>query len=232
MVLKLVLFDIGGTLIDYPIPLESAGEIFKKYKDEVGLPAKVIDDWIEGYLSGRKQGFKTLKETTFLSTLSDSALKNNFIITERDMMNILEFLYGKAFADVASLIDGAMDLLSYIKKRGLYIGMISNTAWPGYLHEADLRRFGILNFFDSRIWTSEEGIRKPHKGLFLKALSGFGVDNKEAIYIGDTFGRDVVGPNSIGVRSIWISDQVAHLVFNGWQAKDLFEVKDILSKIP
>jgi HAD superfamily hydrolase (TIGR01549 family) len=231
MSLKLVLWDMGGTLIDYPVSLEKAGEIFEKYKEVFGLSSEFMKDWVGFYLAERKSGLKTTKEATFLSTLVSAMSKNNLAMSGMAAMDILEFLYKKAFGEVASLINGSREVLSAIRDRKIPMGLISNTAWPGSFHETDLRRFGIFDYLDLRIWSSEEGIRKPHICLFIKALRHFGFEAKDAVYIGDTFSRDVVGANSIGIPAILISDKPVPQAFNGWIAKDLFEVKDILSRM-
>lgn len=228
MPLKLVLWDMGGTLIDYPVSLEKAGKVFEKYKKELGLPSEFIDDWVSFYLADRNSGLKTMKEATFLSALASAMTKNNLAMSGMAAMDRLEFLYKKVFGETASLIKGAKETLSYLHDRKIPMGLISNTAWPGRFHEADLKRFGILDYFEHRIWSSEEGIRKPHICLFLKALRHFGIEAKDAVYIGDTYGRDVTGPNNIGIPAILIADRPTIQAFNGFIAKDLFQVIDIL----
>jgi HAD superfamily hydrolase (TIGR01549 family) len=231
MPLKLVLWDMGGTLIDYPVSLEKAGEVFEMHKEEIGLSSEFMKDWVGFYLAERKSGLKTTKEATFLSALASAMSKNNLAMSGMAAMDTLEFLYKKVFGEVAALIKGSKEVLSAVYDRKIPMGLISNTAWPGRFHEADLKRFGIFDYFDLRVWSSEEGIRKPHISLFLMALGHFGVSQSEAIYIGDTFSRDVVGPNNIGIPAILISNKPTPQAFNGWIAKDLFEVKEILSKM-
>jgi len=231
MTLKAAIFDIGGTLIKYPVPLTEMGKVFEEYCADVGLSLEEASDWFENYKSAREFGLKTLCEATFMDALRKTSDKYDLRLSRWEIINILRFMYDKAFKDKAELIPGAKELLVYIKGRGLVTGLISNTAWPGSFHEEDLRRFGILHYFDSRIWTSEDGLRKPHKALFLKILRQLGVNYSEAVYTGDTFSRDVEGPNGIGIPAIWITDEQPKDIFAGWRAKDLLEVKEIIQKL-
>lgn len=236
MCLKVVLFDMGGTLIRYPVLLTDAVNAFEHHREQFGLSMKVIEDWVANYQEDRATGLRTLKEATFLGALRRSLEKNDpgFLLkrdAERNLLDILEVVYKETFKDTASLIPGAKELLEYVKSRNLQIGLISNTAWPGKFHEGDLKRFAIHSYFNQFIWSSEEGVRKPYKSLFLKPLGHFGVNSPNVVYIGDTFNRDVLGPNGIGMRAIWISSSNAPMPFYGWQAKDLAEVKDILAGI-
>ncbi|MDO8493402.1 MAG: HAD family hydrolase [bacterium] len=231
MALRAVILDMGGTLIDYPVSLPQAGAFFETHLDKTGLSLEALRDMVNHYAISRKRGLDTLKEATFVDALRHSADINDLKLARWERMEILNRLFEIAFRNVSSLIPGAKELLSYVKSRGIPIGLISNTAWPGKFHEQDLRRFGILDYFDIKIWSSDEGIRKPHKALFLKALGSLGADSLEAVYIGDTYSRDVEGPNSVGIPAIWITNEQPKDIFVGWRAKDLFEVKDILSKI-
>ncbi len=229
--LKLVIFDLGSTLINYPMSLETAAKNFYRYETEIDLPPKVIKDWYQIYMAERKSGFQSLREATFLSALHGSLAKNDYILAERRSTKILWQLYQGFFRNMATVIDGAEKILKYARRRGLKIGLISNTAWPGIFHEKDMQNFGLLSYFDSICWSFEEKIRKPHSRLFQKQLETHHVSASEAVYIGDSFSRDVVGANGAGIKAIWVSMEMATASFDGWHARDLVEARAILKKI-
>ncbi len=230
MALKAVVFDLGGTLINYPAVTEF-GNVFLQYSAQIGLSPELIQEWFDEYMKDRAWGLKSLKEATFLDTLNKVANRNDLRLSHWEIMNKLKFLYLNGQTSQASLIEGARELLNWVKGEGLHIGLISNTAWPGRLCENDLKHFGISNDFEHKLWSSDEGIRKPHKSLFLKPLAHFGIDSHQAVYIGDTYERDVEGANSIGMPAIWIKGDRPAREFNGFCAQDLYEVKQILMKM-
>lgn len=232
MALKAVILDLGKTLVNDPIPLTDMGPIFERYAKDVNLSSELAREWFEIYAESRKLSMRSLKEATFLAALEQVSERHELRMSGAEKAKVLRFMYEKSHGSGYSLLPGAKELLAYIKARGLRLGLISNTAWPGRLHEEDMKRLGIFPPFDSLIWSSEERIRKPHIVLFLKSLRELGVSENEAGFGGDNFSGDVAGANNAGIPAIWISDKEPPYSFYGWQVKDLFEMMNLLSKTP
>ena len=97
------------------------------------------------------------------------------------------------------LIDGAHELLLYIKKKNkLYL--ITN----GFrnVQSNKLKNSGIDNFFLS-IYDSESiGVKKPNPLIFNHALDDSGCIAKESVMIGDSFEADIQGSLSVGMNAI------------------------------
>lgn len=66
---------------------------------------------------------------------------------------------------------------------------------------------GIASLFDSAtvIISEEIGYEKPAEEIYQKALSVFGISAENAIFVGDSWVNDVVGPGNIGISSIWFN---------------------------
>lgn len=229
MPLKAVICDLGRTLVTDPIPQLEMNKVFERYYGDVGLSLEEVMDWFRIYLNDHKSGLQTLKEATFLGALKQMSYEHELRLANWEMMRILKVMYDRSHGDAYCLLDGAKELLAHIKGRDLLLGVVSNTAWPGIFCLDDLQRLGILDLLNSLIWSSEEGIRKHHPKLFIKSLAGLGVTKDEAVFLGDSFDRDVEGANNVGLKAIWISNKPAPKSFNGWQVKDLFEARDLLS---
>ncbi|MGH8888234.1 MAG: HAD family hydrolase, partial [Acidothermaceae bacterium] len=73
-----------------------------------------------------------------------------------------------------------------------------------HIQRAKLRALGLADSFDAVIFSDELGrqYRKPHPAPFLRALDLFGVDAAEAVHVGDRPTKDVVGPESVGMRAV------------------------------
>jgi putative hydrolase of the HAD superfamily len=48
------------------------------------------------------------------------------------------------------------------------------------------------------------GARKPHPRIFDDTLAKVGVAADAAVFVGDTWGPDVVGPMSMGMRAVYL----------------------------
>jgi len=71
----------------------------------------------------------------------------------------------------------AAPTLAALRRRGLRIGLLSNTHWPRSFHEHFLERDGLASLIDARLYTSEMAVQKPHPEAFAAALRAVGVDD-------------------------------------------------------
>lgn len=96
-------------------------------------------------------------------------------------------------------------LIADLRGKGLLTGVLSSTAWPAAWHEELLRRDGVLDLFDARVWSSDLEYTKPHKDAFLAAMAAVGVDDPaDCVYVGDRLYDDVLGAKGVGMRAVLI----------------------------
>lgn len=227
MRLEAVLFDIGGTLIDYP-SLESLRETCETHWKEIGVDRKVLIRMYEIYMNEREAGLSSLKEAVIFPALASALQEFGLSVSTKKRDEIIQKLFHFHLSKNASLYSGASELLQDLKALRLSIGLISNTPFVGKLHEQDLERFGILSYFGIRIWSSEFGKRKPHPDIFKEAIKRLRIKPKKAVYIGDQISRDVEGPTNIGMPAIWINRRGEQNDFSGLQVDNLEEVMEML----
>jgi len=55
--------------------------------------------------------------------------------------------------------------------------VLSSTSVPAAWHEDVLRRDGVLELFDARVWSSDLEYTKPHRTAFLAAMAAVGVED-------------------------------------------------------
>ena len=97
------------------------------------------------------------------------------------------------------------DLLSYLRDRGIRIGVLSNTMWPRSWHEDVFRRDGVLELIDGAVYTSEIEWTKPHPEAFRAAMTAIGVtDPAGCVFVGDRPFDDVHGAKSAGMRAVLV----------------------------
>lgn len=92
-------------------------------------------------------------------------------------------------------------VLDELRRRGLRIVICSNWDWD--LREA-VAESGLTDHVDAMVSSAWVGARKPHPRIFDAALAEAGVDSAEAIFVGDTWGPDVVGPLAAGMRPVYL----------------------------
>ncbi len=96
----------------------------------------------------------------------------------------------------ASIHDGAIDLLDFLKQRGLATALVTNnnrtnTEWL-------LDRFGLT--FDV-VMTRDSGLWKPSGAPLTEAASRLGVPPKECLGVGDSH-YDILAARAAGLRAV------------------------------
>lgn len=99
--------------------------------------------------------------------------------------------------------DDAASTLHALRERGLRIGLISNTMWPGDLHRQEMARLGILSYFDDTLFSADLGLWKPQPALYRLALERLGVPAEQAFFVGDTPEHDLVGAQTVGMKTVY-----------------------------
>ena len=80
----------------------------------------------------------------------------------------------------------AADTLRALRRRGLRIGLLSNTHWRRSFHEQFLARDGLSEPIDARLYTSELQVMKPHPEAFRSVLDAPDVSEaSRAVFVGD-----------------------------------------------
>ena len=94
----------------------------------------------------------------------------------------------------------AVQVIGDLKGAGLRVGVISNTE-DGRLREL-LEMMEIASHLDLLVDSHVVGLRKPDAVIFHYALEQLDVAPNEAVYVGDSYGHDVVGAQQAGLRAI------------------------------
>ncbi len=101
-------------------------------------------------------------------------------------------------------LEGANATLRAIRERGLSVGLLSNTIWPGSYHRRDLDRFDLTRYLDHLIFSADAEAWKPNADVFQLALDGLHLQPDEAVFVGDSLYFDVWGAQQAGLRGVWI----------------------------
>jgi len=99
----------------------------------------------------------------------------------------------------------AVEVLLELRRRGIKIGVLSNTMWPRAHHERIFTRDGLIDLIDGAVYSSEIPWTKPHPQAFRAAMTAVGVARpQDCVYVGDRPFDDVYGAHQVGLRTVLI----------------------------
>jgi putative hydrolase of the HAD superfamily len=104
--------------------------------------------------------------------------------------------------DALVLFPGAVELLDELVSAGFRLGVITNG--EAALQRAKLERFNLVGYFTYVGIEGEIGVGKPEAEAYRRALHSLGCGPGDAWMIGDNLEWDVVGPQRLGLRTVWI----------------------------
>ncbi|MBM3672119.1 MAG: HAD family hydrolase [Actinobacteria bacterium] len=97
--------------------------------------------------------------------------------------------------------DEVPEVLAKLRGCGLQLAICSNWDWD--LAEA-VEEAGLTDAFDVIVSSAWAGARKPHPRIFEHTLAKIGVLPGEVVFVGDTWGPDVIGPRAYGMRPVYL----------------------------
>ncbi|MHA1506083.1 MAG: HAD family hydrolase [Candidatus Asgardarchaeia archaeon] len=205
--IKAVFFDFFRTIFDYSRDYERLSTIFRKIFLKYGITpkGKIKDDDLREIIDSVFRKAREIEESSIEQLPYHKMIKGAFKevfgleLNDSDVYAIIDVTskYSK-FHPITDL----KNMLQRIKDRGIYVGLISNTAvdWPIKV----LKRYKIFHLFDVVLLSSEFGVRKPHPKIFFAALNKLGVSPEESIFVGDSIENDIVGANKVGMWTVWL----------------------------
>ncbi len=204
--LKGIFFDAGDTLFEAKEPI---GFYYSQIAERYGVQIKV-----ETLDQRFKNAFKKAPPLAFPAADKETLPRLEYewwhtlvreVFLEIDFPRFdafFETLYG-FFASEAPwrCFPETPSVLASLKKSGFTLGIISN--FDSRLIPI-CRHLGIYDFFDSIVFSSQSPVAKPQAEIFETSLKILRLLPSEALYVGDQYQNDVVGPESVGMRALLI----------------------------
>ena len=243
--IRVVMFDLGDTLADLgegrgdyeERVLARAGRIYDLL-DAAGLdlPGRGVfsSDLASGTEMRYQQALALHKGIDIYQVLRD-LYREMGLAVEPALLDETAEMYCRGGSHATPLRLGARDLLERLQTQGYRLGVISNTIQPGRFLDEGLAQRGILDFFEARIYSSDQGVAKPHPQIFQSALSAFGVRPAQAVYVGDRLEADIIGAHGVGMRAVLV--RVPHRPENHFDVQPdaridtLIELLDVLPSL-
>jgi FMN phosphatase YigB (HAD superfamily) len=128
-----------------------------------------------------------------------------FFRTPPDEGLIQRFLRYLSPMNTMEIPTDVLRVLLALKQRGLTVSLISNMMMPGWLLQERLSGLGVLACFRTITVSSEVGLLKPNRGVFLHTLQQDHLQANEVIFVGDTYKQDIVGARGVGMKTAWLN---------------------------
>jgi putative hydrolase of the HAD superfamily len=214
LTVETVIFDLGGTLIEYAGEYEHWPELetpgFAAAYNVLSQNGQALPP----FAAFQQAGFSHLPRMWQAATRREANLQVHALIGEAladlgvnsfangDLLTAAQ-AYGRAIQQQAWLIEGALAAVRAVKAAGYKVGLVSNTMFPGEMHREDMAHFGLLDHFDATLFSADVNKWKPNADPFWHVLDVLGMAAETAVYVGDDPASDMVGGRAAGLRTIY-----------------------------
>jgi HAD superfamily hydrolase (TIGR01549 family) len=175
------------------------------------------------YLQEKPARFHTIKELLAVSVKKASEKFNL-----PDISDEVEEVYRNNHLINSILYEDALPAIEKLKKEGIKLILLSD-ADADVLTE-QLRRFGILEYFDGVIISSHIGAYKPSDATVKEALKYCDEPLSGILFVGDNVG-DMKTAEKMKVKSVLIRRNGRFSVDADYKITNLNQIFDIISKV-
>lgn len=190
-ILKLVIFDISGTLIDHGslVTVNTFKKVFKKFKIHI-KPELIIKDM---GIDKNTHIKKILNEKQIISQLDKLKIKKSTIY--RKMCDKFNRILIKEVKNKFDYIDGFDELINFLRNKKIKIAL--TTGYPRNILDYIIKRFKKKKFYpDYSVSASDVKRGRPHKDMVIKILKTLNIKKENAIKIDDSFSGILEGKNA------------------------------------
>jgi len=208
---KAVLFDFGGTLMEY-----RREEVMRALLKEQGIES-TSSEVLGAYETVEPAWNRLFSELTDSKRFTDALLRNldRMIIKHLGVEGDLDQLAGYVQENwdrmdrqlpktlVRKPYQDAAPCLEALAGMGLQRGIVSNIQSEERLRQ-ELQNIDLLHFFPVLVASGSVGIDKPSRGIFELAANQVGVEPGRTMFVGDDLERDYYGSRAAGMNPVLI----------------------------
>lgn len=184
MNIRAIIFDLGGVLIDWN-PSYVFDHMFESEEQKAHFFENICtSEWNEKQDAGRP-----LKEAT-----------ETLVAQHPEWKQYIEAYYGRWEEMLGGPIHETVDIFRKLREKGNY-KLYALTNWSAELFPIALERYEFLHWFDGRVVSGEEKMRKPFREFYQLILDRFELTPQETLFIDDNL-RNVQAAEELGIKTI------------------------------
>ncbi|WP_297548977.1 HAD-IA family hydrolase [Thermococcus sp.] len=207
MDIRAVVFDLDGTLVGAEKPFSEVKRELRGRLVSLGIPAEEI-----GELTPMYEGLMELSRKTGRPF--------------EELYSILVELEGERMKD-SFLFDGAIELLDYLKGRGIKLALMTRSSRKATL--IALESHNLSSYFDVILTRDDVPVEelKPNPGQLKKILETLNVPPEKTLVVGD-HGYDVIPARELGSLSVLVMGHEHGRMSFQVKAESHFEVTNLI----
>lgn len=182
--IEAVIFDLGGVLIDWN-PSYVFDKMFENEEKKKHFFENICTpDWNEKQDAGR-----TIKEAN-----------EELLAKHPEWKEYIEAYYGRWEEMLGGPIHETVEIFKQLKESGKY-KLYALTNWSAETFPVALELYEFLHWFDGRVVSGEEKMRKPFPEFYQLILDRFHLTPEHTLFIDDNL-RNIKAAEEIGLRTI------------------------------
>lgn len=239
MTYKLVIFDMGNTLLDFHSGMHTDEEkdvmgtafmskyLMDKHKISISsdtIKSELIDKWYADFYKREELVELDINKyiTVFLGGIGFASLD----INSKAFMTA----FYKAYIDEVVVNIGALEALAKLDGK-IKIGVISNCILFDQIYEEIFEQKGLAAHINKFIFSYSRQIRKPDKRLFDEMMVYFNVVAEEVVMIGDSYKSDLKPAKELGMKTILYCKEKGYNANVDFVITNLIEAPGIINKL-
>jgi putative hydrolase of the HAD superfamily len=197
-----VLLDFYGTLAHAKAWGPTRQEVLAKRGFDV--PDEVVANWRDDAVDGNEHVEHSVDADTYRAW--ERARMRSFVeacgVGPDDADLLVEEMYTATKSFDLLAYPEVPAVLEELRARDVILAVCSN--WDWHLEER-MAETGLDHLVDVMVTSAQAGARKPHPRIFEHTLERCGVsDPTDVVFVGDSWGPDVEGPLSMGMRPVHV----------------------------
>ena len=184
MIVKAIIYDLGAVLIDW-----NPEYLFKKIIHDEEKRKFFFENICTAEWNEEQDGGRSIQEATELLSNQHPEWKDQ-----------IEAYYGRWEEMLGGPIHDSVNVFKELKEKDQY-KFYALTNWSAELFPIALERYDFLHWFDGRVVSGEEKMRKPFPEFYQLLLDRYELDAAETLFIDDNL-RNIKAAEKLGIPSI------------------------------
>lgn len=182
--IKAIIWDLGNVFVDWNPNHLFEQLIEDKDRRQYFFQNICTMDWNEN----QDAGYPIQKATEEL------------VAKHPEWKDYIEAYYGRWEEMLGGPIPGTVEIFKQLKEKG-HLKHYALTNWSHELFPIALRLYDFLHWFDGRVVSGEERMRKPQPEFYKLLLERYGLQPGDVVFIDDNL-RNIKAAEAMGINSI------------------------------